>query len=97
MHPGLRYVIAFAGMVGIAVSVGILLIQATVHSWTLPVCWRCGTSRVRRSTPQPPIDSVVKFLLIVPYRCRSCRTRFYGFRTQRVVAGPNDDPVIARY
>lgn len=92
MSVGLRSVIALASMVGIIATVGVLLVQAAVHSWSLPVCWRCGTPRVRRSTPHSPIDTAVRFILIVPYRCRSCRTRFYGFRTHRVVTGPNDVP-----
>jgi hypothetical protein len=56
------------------------VIRAAVHSWSLPMCWRCGADKVRRSGSYGRIDLLVKCLYLVPYRCRGCRARFYGLR-----------------
>jgi hypothetical protein len=82
MHVNLKYLIAFIATLAFAVVTGVILIRAAVRSLTLPVCWRCGASHVRRSANSGLADLMVLFLFLVPYRCRACRNRYYGFRTQ---------------
>jgi hypothetical protein len=79
----------------ITLAVGLLLwsatawIRALLHSWQLPACWSCGASKVRRSARHCLADALLKFMFLVPYRCRGCRVRFYGVRTQRRLAHPS--------
>lgn len=76
-------VVLFAVVIG-----GVL--RVVFYSWTLPHCWRCG-SVVRRSLYVSPAANVLKFLFLVPYRCKSCLCRFYGFRGGVFRSGPSDD------
>jgi hypothetical protein len=55
------------------------LLRAAFRTRHLPVCWSCGAVKVRRLTPQHFLDSINTVLLLKPYRCSGCRTRFYGF------------------
>ena len=89
MHLSLRYVAVIIFTLAFAVFGGVALIQTAVHSWTLPACWQCGAKQVRRSASSRLADSVVRFLFLVPYRCRGCQKRFYAFRTQRPLAQPH--------
>lgn len=70
----LRFLIP--ALVFIAVVLGGVL-RVFLHSLTLPYCWRCG-SGVRRSLYPSPADNFLKFVFLVPYRCKSCLRRFYG-------------------
>jgi len=42
-----------------------------------PRCPVCGWTDVRRSMPHGFLDSLVRIVGMVPYRCRSCGQRFY--------------------
>ena len=63
-----------------------VVVRAALRTSNLPVCWKCGCAKVRRSHSK----SVSAFLLSVgflkSYRCRGCRVHFYGFDTQRRLA-----------
>ena len=88
MHIGLRYLVVItAAFVSVTVGV-ILLVQAALHSRSLPVCWHCGTPEVRRSATRLPADLALRFLFLVPYRCRGCLKRFYGFPSARAIPNP---------
>jgi hypothetical protein len=55
------------------------LLRAALRTRNLPACWYCGAGKVRRSTPQHFLDTINTVLLLRPYRCSSCRIRFYAF------------------
>jgi hypothetical protein len=80
MQISLRHLAALILTLVFVAITGFGVIRAAAHSWSLPICWRCGASKVRRSGSYSAIDALVKFLFLVPYRCRACRSRFYGLR-----------------
>ncbi len=45
-----------------------------------PVCPRCGRADTRRSMHRGLIDAVAAVILLAPFRCRRCLTRFFRFR-----------------
>ncbi len=52
------------------------------QSNNFPICPHCGSNRVRRSPRRGAQDFLRKNLLFqVPYRCKACDERFFGFRT----------------
>ncbi len=84
MHLSIRYLVLFFLTLGLLISCGLALVQAALRSWFLPVCWHCGGKQVRHSYKHQSVDSAVRLLLMVPYRCRACQRRFYAFRTHRI-------------
>jgi hypothetical protein len=84
MQLSLHYVAALIVALMLAVSGGVILISAAAHSSNLPVCWHCGANKVRRSATHCILDTAGQVLFLVPYRCRGCRVRFYGFRTRNL-------------
>jgi hypothetical protein len=42
-----------------------------------PLCPKCGSPDVRRSHDEGAIAAVLRMLGRWPFRCRSCRSRFY--------------------
>ena len=42
-----------------------------------PFCPRCGSTDIRVSQTQRTLDFLLKSFSLKPYRCRSCRKRFY--------------------
>ena len=42
-------------------------------------CAKCGSPDVRRSLSRTPLDVFLACLLLVPFRCRMCRERYYRF------------------
>lgn len=89
MHLGLRFIAIVAVACIVLISSAVGLFQAFFRSWTLPICWRCGSRPVRPSSSRRGRDIAVRFVMLIPYRCPGCRCRFYGFRTQRVVPQPH--------
>lgn len=88
MHIGLRYLAALIVTLVFVVAAAISVMHGAARSWTLPICWSCGASKVRRSASFCVTDAFVKFLFLVPYRCRGCRRRFYGLRSKRLLYQP---------
>jgi len=43
-------------------------------------CPKCGWSNVRHSRRSGLTDGALSMFLLVPYRCRDCRYRFFQFR-----------------
>jgi hypothetical protein len=43
------------------------------------LCPRCGKTRIRPSLQSGMIDSLLRLMLLAPFRCRACRARFYRF------------------
>ena len=43
------------------------------------VCPRCGVADIRPSSYQKAIDHLLRFLLLVPFRCRICLHRFFRY------------------
>jgi hypothetical protein len=88
MHLSLRYLAVVTVGLAILLGSGAAFIRALVHTLPFPSCWSCGASKVRRSANHCLGDAVLKFLFLVPYRCRGCRVRFYGLRTHRPLTEP---------
>lgn len=45
----------------------------------LQSCPNCGWAEARRSPRRGALDILLRVLFLAPYRCRSCRVRFYRF------------------
>lgn len=86
MHLSLKLFLVVVVAVGFLIALGLGLAQAAYRSWSLPMCWHCGARQVRYSTTRRFGDSMLRMLLIVPYRCWVCQQRFYGFRSQHSVS-----------
>ncbi|MBZ5674278.1 MAG: hypothetical protein LAP61_08540 [Acidobacteriia bacterium] len=56
------------------------LVRAGIRTRHRTECWRCGAAKVRPSKTQPS-DALAGMLLLRPYRCGGCLTRFYAFRS----------------
>lgn len=80
MHFSLHFFAATVLAIGFIITAGLGLGQAAIRSRSLPVCWHCGAREVRYSTSHRLLDNALWPLLLVPYRCWLCQTRFYGFR-----------------
>jgi hypothetical protein len=65
----------------ILIVAGGTFFRTLINSRDLPLCWNCGASKVRRSARKGFMDAFAVLFLLVPYRCRACRVRFYGIRT----------------
>jgi hypothetical protein len=63
-----------------------VFVRTLIYSWGLPRCWKCGAPKVRRSAHRGAVDTLALVFLLVPYRCRGCRIRFYGVRTHAPLA-----------
>jgi hypothetical protein len=88
MQISLRDIAALILTLVFVVTAAISVMQGAAHSLNLPMCWSCGASKVRRSANSRVTDALAKFLFLVPYRCRSCRRRFYGLRSNRLLHRP---------
>jgi len=71
------------------ILVGVLLLGAVVmlalRTRSLPVCWNCGFSSVRRAhSHHDPLDTFARLCFLYPHRCEKCLQRFYCFGTRRV-------------
>lgn len=88
MHIGLRYLAALILTLVFVAIAGASVIRAAAYSWYFPTCWHCGASKIRRSASYCITDALAKLLFLVPYRCRGCRSRFYGLRSNRVLHQP---------
>ena len=42
-----------------------------------PFCRKCGSTDIRMSQTHKALDFLLKSFSLRPYRCRSCRKRFY--------------------
>ena len=62
-----------------ALGVG-FTVRSFLRGRSLPQCWRCGTSKVRRSRADGFIDAAAAMILLRPFRCTGCRARFYAPR-----------------
>ncbi len=82
----------------VAVCVG-FVVRCFLRGLSLPQCWRCGTSKVRRSRSDGFLDAAVSVFLHRPFRCAACRARFYAPRfleplpSQRRVR-PSPEPAL---
>jgi hypothetical protein len=78
-HP-LRYLVALLIGVPAAISLVTVLLKAAIRSRRLPLCPRCGRHKVRRSQIASSIDQAFRVLMLSPFRCQGCLTRFYTFQ-----------------
>jgi hypothetical protein len=60
--------------------------RAALRTVKLPVCWKCGYAKVRRSHTPAALGFIVSMIFLKSYRCRGCRAYFYGFHTHRQLA-----------
>jgi hypothetical protein len=86
MHLSLRTLAIDAFTVAVLLSSGMAWLRAILHTSNLPSCWVCGAPKVRRSGNHCVADAFLRLMFLVPYRCRGCRARLYGFRTHRPLA-----------
>jgi hypothetical protein len=84
--PGILFV-ALLALCGLA-----YLLMAGIRTWNLGECWYCGAEKVRPSKSRRWMDTAVGVLLLKPYRCAGCLTRFYGFRTSSLDPSPQTVP-----
>jgi hypothetical protein len=68
------------------VAAATIFVRTLIYSLGLPRCWKCGAPKVRRSARRGVVDTLALVFLLVPYRCRGCRIRFYGIRTHLPLA-----------
>ncbi len=64
------------------------LAGAGFRTWSLPGCWRCGAMKVRPSVSHSWVDSMALVVLLKPYRCAGCLTRFYAFPSSSIAPIP---------
>jgi hypothetical protein len=60
--------------------------RAALRTTTLPVCWSCGATKVRRARSHTAPGLIFSMGFLKAYRCRGCRVHFYGFHTHRQLA-----------
>jgi hypothetical protein len=92
MHPNLRHIAGVLFALVFVMITGILFLRVAAHSWRIPECWSCGAVKVRRSESHSVTDAALRYLFLIPYRCRGCRVRFYGIRASAWKALPDDHP-----
>jgi hypothetical protein len=92
MHPNVRHIAAVLITLVFVMITSVIVLRAAAHSWRIPECWSCGAVKVRRSESYSITDAALKFLYLIPYRCRGCRVRFYGIRAAAWKALPDDHP-----
>ena len=77
----------------LALSGLVYLLGAGMRTWNLATCWYCGAQKVRPSKSRSWLDKALGILLLKPYRCAGCLTRFYGFRTSSLNPSLRTAPV----
>lgn len=45
------------------------------------ICSKCGEPKAHRSHSQGVKDWIYKRVQLIPYRCHSCKARFYAYRS----------------
>ncbi len=68
------------GLVLIAFVAFSFLLIAVLRGRYIPQCFQCGATKVRPSRPLGVLELAAAFLLVRPYRCLGCRTRFHAMR-----------------
>lgn len=56
------------------------VVRTGIRTRNLARCWRCGAEKIRPSKSRS-MDKLAGCLVLRPYRCGGCLTRFYAFRT----------------
>jgi len=85
-----RYIAIVSAAVIIILGGAVFLIRTFVRGWLMPACWRCGARKVRKSKSDSFTDTAAGFVLLHPFRCTGCRSRFYApsFMAYRPAAKP---------
>ncbi len=60
--------------------------RVTVVEYPSLHCPRCTSRHIRRASRANFFEECIRLLGLAPFRCRSCRHRFYRFRLQRQAA-----------
>ena len=58
-----------------------------------PFCPKCGSTDIRGSQTHRTLDYLLKTFSLRPYRCRSCRKRFYLRKPAEKIDGEYDGKV----
>jgi hypothetical protein len=82
-HRLFYFAVVFVGAPAALFLLAILL-KTAVRSKRLPLCPRCGRSKVRRSQMNNLIDQALRVLMLSPCRCQGCLTRFYAFQRKAI-------------
>ena len=77
-----RELVVFSSLAGMVVLSVIVLF--VLRTFSLPYCWKCGFTSVRRSQSHHPLDVVARLVFLYPYRCGKCQKRFYCFGAHRL-------------
>ena len=57
----------------------VLATIALAHGRNISMCPNCESTKIRRSWPRL-VDNILFPAFIKPYRCESCRNRFYAIK-----------------
>ena len=79
MEQPLRYLVLVFIAGPIAIIWLAVIIVATVRSFRIPRCPKCGRPKVRRSRRDDFSDFVFGCMGMLPYRCGGCLERFHAF------------------
>jgi len=64
-----RY-LAMASVIIVMTAIGLgFAARIVAHGLSLPRCWNCGASKVRRSRAGGFIDAAASLLMLRPFRC----------------------------
>jgi uncharacterized protein with PIN domain len=58
------------------------------------LCPKCGSRDIRGSQSERVLDSLLKSFSLKPYRCRSCRKRFYLRKPAKPEVDIDDHAVV---
>jgi hypothetical protein len=81
MHT--KLLVASPAIILCAVCWFVFMTRSFARACQLPRCWRCGAEKVRRSHSTGFLDTLAATMLLSPFRCSGCRTRFYATRFPR--------------
>ena len=73
-----RYIAIVSAAVIIILGGAVFLVRTFVRGWLMPACWRCGAHKVRKSRADSFMDTAAVLVLLHPFRCTGCRSRFYA-------------------
>jgi hypothetical protein len=81
MHTNL--IVISPALILLVICCGIFMTRSFARACNIPRCWKCGAEKVRRSHSSSVMDTAAAIMLLSPFRCSGCRTRFYATRFPR--------------
>ena len=81
MHT--KLLVASPAIILFAICWIVFMTRSFTRACQIPRCWSCGAEKVRRSQSTGMLDTLAAMMLLGPFRCSGCRTRFYATRFPR--------------